>query len=248
MSRLFRNHKNGAFTLIELLVVIAIIAILAGMLLPALAKAKAKAQRINCANNLRQIGISFRLFATDNGDRFPMAVSTNDGGSSDWGTNFDITFRHFQALSNELSTPKIIICPSDPDHNNAATNFTTAINTLGVRGNKILSYFLGNNADETKPQSVLAGDRNLTNGAAGGTKQINWLAGGTGNLGSTPVQQPSSLTTAVGAGWNNSIHGGAGNIVLGDGSVQQLTTSGLRQQLRSSGDDYNSVMVPKSIK
>ena len=101
-----------AFTLIELLVVIAIIAILAGILLPALSKAKTKAQGLGCLNDLRQLMLGWNLYATDNNDK----VARTGGMDSFVGNANDPSIQPAGALAQW--------CPGSMDQGNptAATN------------------------------------------------------------------------------------------------------------------------------
>ena len=194
-----------------LLVVIAVLAILAAMLLPALAGAHNRARRIQCVNNLKQCGLAFRIWAGDNNEMYPMAISTNEGGTKEFDTGAG-TFRHFQVMSNVLFTPKILVCPAD-----------TRVAAAGFPHlkNQNVSYFVGLEANDTSPQRLLDGDRNVTGE-------------------SDPKDGILKLVPGQRVSWTQDIHVNQGNVGLADGSVQQFSNDGLRKALQNSGDPTNT--------
>ena len=250
---------------------IAIIAILAAMLLPALAAAKRKAQKINCVNNLKEVGIAFRIWEGDNNDKYPMQVSYTAGGASDYcdhGSSTSGTLSAsgtpyapgmvFLVMSNELATAKILFCPSDSIHTAGlgyATNFTyqdlLGIGTPPTGGNKLttaegsqaltkISYFIGGDAVESDPQSIMAGDCNIGTASSGAPASSRFAyTTGTSEAGSTSMGPAFSATSpsTVSPNWAwtaNDLHQKTGNLLVADGSVQSTTLNSLHVYMQNA--------------
>jgi prepilin-type N-terminal cleavage/methylation domain-containing protein len=225
--------RRRAFVLIELMIVLLVLALAAALLLPALAQAKSKAQRISCVNNLKQISIAYRIWEADNGDLTPAAQTARKGGWADCLAKPDqgaLCWTNFAIMANELGqSPKLLNCPSD--ERQPAANFAR-----DFKDNSHLSYFVGVSASDLFPLSIQSGDRNLGPGADPGPDYGYSPASGKGN--DVAVATDTTLNPVC---WSLKMHSngnpaGAGNISLGDGSAQQVSSASFSQNFLSHAD------------
>jgi prepilin-type processing-associated H-X9-DG protein len=217
MKKNLRNSRTLAFTLKDLLVVLLVVGLLACLFLPWLVRARTRARGICCNCNLKQIGLSFKQWGLDHNGKFPMQTSITNGGTMELVENATV-FPHFLALSNELNTPKILVCPADTKRV-SATTFSPALSNIN------LSYFVSVDADDANPQMFLAGDRNITNRLGLRSGLVAW-------------------TTNELVGWTHQLHNRQGNIALADGSVQGFSSARLREALQNTGVATNRLLMP----
>jgi prepilin-type processing-associated H-X9-DG protein len=217
LMKMERNKAGSrALSLNEVLIVLTLIGVVGLVILPMLAKTKSTPSTVSCRNNLQQIGLAFRIWANDNNDLYPMQVAEAEGGTKEAVERGEL-FRVFLVMSNELSVPRTVICPAD--QRSAATNWAALANTN-------ISYFVGLDATDTRPNMILSGDRDIA--------ENGQLLKGTANL-----------TTNRPVAWHKLLHKEGGNVALADGSVKQTTVVTLRQLFANTGNTTNRVLFPQ---
>jgi type II secretory pathway pseudopilin PulG len=241
-------RRRGGFTRIELSIVVATVSLIGAMALTVLGENRQRSERIVCANNLRQVGRAFHMWASDHGGENPWWVSYRDGGSlirfNDPvppglmvpGGGFvpaavrNNAWLHFAFVGPELQTAETLVCPTDRARRRAldfSTSSSHGYLSLNFRNNAT-SYFVGLHALSQFPLSILSGDRSIQEDS------IN--ANCSANIGTAAY-----IDQRAPRRWLEGMHDAGGNILFNDGAVEELSPIGLTRIFNGRGiDDGNA--------
>ncbi len=253
-TRIPRTADTAAFTRIELVAIIAALALLATVTLPVLASSRGYADRVDCVNNLRQLGEAYHLWGNDHGDAMPIRTPFCEGGlwfyptfctdvpRPSWSIYINNAWFHYAWMSNEITTPRILACPAD-EQTKVARDFSGSLDggflNPGYR-NQAVSYLIALDVFSGSTRSFIGADRNMF---------VNGY-----NVGCS-----SGVTTAAGINYHNSpnffkwltgLHNQSGNLLLYDGQVLQTTSLTLKryadETLEQQGDNgVYHVLLPR---
>jgi competence protein ComGC len=218
-------HGRNAFTRIELSIAITSVVVVLLVCATGLADTRSRSQRAGCVDNLRQIGQAVQLWAADHENNNPWTVRQASGGTRPLPGMVKPANAWFEFLnlSNQLVTPKILVCPSDKIRfANSANDWSSTFSGFRFRANAATSYTIGLHSVISDPDSLLSSDRNLRTDSLSGTCSM-----GVNNVPS--VFASSSSITA----WTNSIHLSSGNLLLNDGRVLETSNSALKSYFDS---------------
>lgn len=211
---------SRGFTRLELMTIVGVIVLSGLVVLPGVANTRTRYARLECLNNLRQIGVAFHVWGNDHQGNLPPRVPVSEGGVMAYpGAGY--AWVNFRSLSNELATPRLLACPDDSAKTPAPT--WADLQRLSYP-NAAVSYFVGPDAYPHRPLSIASGDRGLAGDGIG-----NCSAGIAGLflVNYNPIQR---------AAWTNrEVHALAGNLLLADGRVLETTTATLRWRLQEGG-------------
>ena len=247
---------NEGFTRIELLAVLAAIGLLSALGVSVLASTAVRNDIAVCANNLRQVGRAFRMWASDHGGENPWTVSYTDGGCYirpsgplppggilnvpgagpvPAGARNNAWF-HFAFVSQELRTPEPLVCPTDRTKVRARTfsnNSTDGYFFIGMR-DRATSYIIGPHAVSQAPWSMLSGDRTLKEDFVNSTCSAN--LGTVSGISLVPRPPPASFS-----GWNPGLHPNGGNLLSNDGRAEFISATGLYTYLGATFEENGSL-------
>jgi hypothetical protein len=210
---------NPGLTLTEVLALVAVLAVVGFLLLPSLGSPKCHRPKASaCLSNLKQTSLGAWLFANDHDGKFPWEMPLSRHGTRELSGSPEV-FRHFISMTNELNTPKILICPTDRQRK--------ALEIFSGFSNSNLSYFLNLAAEASTNEAVIPmfGDRNVT----GGSLSNGFLR---------------TFSSIKEIGWTKELHEGFGHFGMADGSAMRASPNEL-DEFASTSRESIRLAIPR---